>query len=227
METKNLIKTETGLLAMPKDLLQYCLSEVKSASPYNRYASGSFYTKEGKTWGHTPEGTIRISDHWNFYSRGDKHCITDVEDSKIAGKWVTAKYNSLTGVYEVISVDEKDFTALTKQEQRRSNKNYTDDLITRREKRVIRANAIRNKIAADKRAAKIKAKKLWIEININVWSGSGRKVRFAGTKTLIGLLTWESKTGKSFIIKTECGIYQEIRKTNSYKELKRKPTIKK
>ena len=44
-----------------------------SKSPY----SDSFYNIEGKTWGNTPQGIIRISDHWNFYSQGERHCVTD------------------------------------------------------------------------------------------------------------------------------------------------------
>ncbi len=40
-------------------------------SPY----SWSFYNKE-VDWGHKPEGVVRVSDHWNFKSRGEIHCRT-------------------------------------------------------------------------------------------------------------------------------------------------------
>jgi len=219
METKSFINTQPALMTMPKELFQFCLTHVKSASPYNRSTGGSFYTEKGKTWDFTPENCIRISDHWNFYSQGQTHCITDVDDRKIIDKWVVAKYNSETKIWEVISADEKDFTALYKQKDRIANKNFTDDLIKRSQTRRERAYQIREVIKAKKRAAKIKAGKLYIEVNVNVWSGSGRRVRFAGTQTLVGKLVWESKTGKSFCIKTENGSVREIRAYNSYKEL--------
>lgn len=66
-----------------------------SKSPY----SFSYYNMPGKSWEHTPEGIIRVADHWNFYSRGEQHCITDVpvEDNT---HWTIAQYQN--GTYHVI-----------------------------------------------------------------------------------------------------------------------------
>jgi hypothetical protein len=44
-----------------------------SKSPF----SDSWYSKPGKTWDHTPEGCLRLSDHWNFIARGEIHCVTE------------------------------------------------------------------------------------------------------------------------------------------------------
>ncbi len=46
-----------------------------SQSPY----SYSFYNMPSKSWDSTPEGIVRISDHWNFFSSGSMHMVTDKE----------------------------------------------------------------------------------------------------------------------------------------------------
>lgn len=42
-----------------------------SKSPY----SMSFYSSKDISWGHKPEGSLRVSDHWNFGYDGE-HCPT-------------------------------------------------------------------------------------------------------------------------------------------------------
>lgn len=65
-----------------------------SKSPY----SNSFYNAKNITWGYKPEGSLRISDHWNFESLGEKHCVT--EDPSFTQGWAICKYSK--GVYKVI-----------------------------------------------------------------------------------------------------------------------------
>lgn len=61
--------------SMPNAIAEVVVSWARvSRSPF----SDSFYSFPGKTWDHTPEGIVRASDHWNFTSRGEVHCRTDI-----------------------------------------------------------------------------------------------------------------------------------------------------
>ncbi len=220
----------TPVLTMPEDLRKKVLLEINNPSPYNRYTSGSFYDCNDKNWDYTPDGSLRVSDHWNFYSRGSIHCVTDVANEALTDKWTIARYDAKREVYVVLSTFDKDHTALIKREQRAENKYVPVDEDSLRQKRLDRVEYLKNQKRAADRANKIrngllanKATKIWVEVNVNVWSGTGRRVKFAGTKTLFGCLTWESKTGNSFCIRLSTGEVKEIRKCNSYKEFNRKP----
>jgi hypothetical protein len=60
---------------LPAPLFKELLSwKTISKSPY----SNSYYNSTGISWSGKPEGSLRISDHWNFYSQGATHCKTDV-----------------------------------------------------------------------------------------------------------------------------------------------------
>lgn len=70
-------------------------------SPHSR----SFYNMKGKRWDHTPEGCLRLSDHWNFKSRKgaangqiQRHCITDKPVSNNT-HWALAEYQE--GIWRV------------------------------------------------------------------------------------------------------------------------------
>ncbi len=193
--------------------------EITQKSPY----SDSFYSEGEISWGSKPDGSYRISDHWNFYSRGDIHCETSnkVED----GDWALGVYDAQTGKYTILKSFKKDFSAYYKKfEERRKRK---ETKITWRQGRILEiAEQLRLKRKAEQRAAKIKRGTLWVECNVNVWA-VGRRPKFMGTEDLVGKLVWESKTGNSFVLEFENGKRREIRKYNSYKELKRKPRAKK
>ena len=51
----------------PKEVLEE-INKFKhiNKSPY----SSSYYNVQGITWDYKPEGSLRISDHWNFTSNG-------------------------------------------------------------------------------------------------------------------------------------------------------------
>lgn len=218
---------ESGLLVMPIELRHFAIQNVKSSSPYNRYGSGSFYTEEGKTWDFTPEGTIRISDHWNFYSQGKDHCKTDIDNELLIGKWAVGKWDSILQIYQIISIDEKVFDDLQKREERQSNKNYVDQLIIASEKRIVLASKIKAKKEAKARALKIKRGNLWVSLEHNIWTKGGRgHWNLSGVELIVGQLVWESKSGSSIMVKTISGT-REFRKYSNYKELKRKPSNKK
>lgn len=81
---------------MPNELCNLIDSwEKVSKSPY----SNSFYNTNEKSWDFTPEGSFRISDHWNFKSDDNKiHCKTNVEVK--SNTWTLAQY--INGVYVVV-----------------------------------------------------------------------------------------------------------------------------
>lgn len=68
--------------------------EELSMSPY----SYSIYNKSNIEWNSKPEGSFRISDHWNFISNGEKHCI--MEDETLNNKWLLCQYKD--GIYHVV-----------------------------------------------------------------------------------------------------------------------------
>lgn len=66
-----------------------------NSSPY----SNSFYNSDNINWGSKPEGSIRISDHWNFESGGSIHCkLKGVSEYTIG--WKMAEYRN--GEYIVL-----------------------------------------------------------------------------------------------------------------------------
>lgn len=67
-------------------------------SPY----SNSFYSSKNISWEHKPEGSIRISDHWNFPTTANNgiHCRTS--NSDLVEGWAVGRYNN--GVYDIIKV---------------------------------------------------------------------------------------------------------------------------
>lgn len=86
--TKLLVKASTGL-KMPRSIEK----EIQKwgtvrKSPYGN----SFYNTKGKTWEHTPEGSLRVADHWNFVSEGEKHAVTD-RPIKNNTHWTIAKFS--------------------------------------------------------------------------------------------------------------------------------------
>lgn len=68
----------------------------------------SFYSMPGKTWTHTPEGCLRIADHWNFTNKkhGGKrfiHCPTDKEVPM--GTWAMGRWEGgAEGHFVVVAV---------------------------------------------------------------------------------------------------------------------------
>jgi len=80
---------------------------VASKSPY----SNSYYNvlSGQKTWTNTPEGSLRIADHWNFTSRnhGGLHCPTDrpvANSDRDHGRSVWALGQWENGRYKILKV---------------------------------------------------------------------------------------------------------------------------
>ena len=62
-----------------------------SQSPYGE----SFYNSHDIDWGYKPEGSLRVSDHWNFGEDGE-HCPT----AEPVEGWAVCRYEN--GVYHLI-----------------------------------------------------------------------------------------------------------------------------
>ena len=86
-----------------RDKLQKILKKYNfcQQSPY----SESFYTEGEITWDSKPEGSLRLSDHWNFESEGETHCKLD-STSEYLQKWLVCEYHN--GTYHIV---EEVFTA--------------------------------------------------------------------------------------------------------------------
>lgn len=60
-----------------------------SKSPY----SNSFYSSKDISWGYKPEGSLRVSDHWNFGYEGE-HCpTTEPVDGWAVCRFENGKYH--------------------------------------------------------------------------------------------------------------------------------------
>ena len=65
-------------------------------SPY----SLSLYDTGDKDWDHTPEGSLRVSDHWNFRdSEGRLHCEVRGQQPR-RGFWAVARFED--GAYVIL-----------------------------------------------------------------------------------------------------------------------------
>ncbi|MDR5587075.1 hypothetical protein [Clostridium aquiflavi] len=81
----------------PKEVLdEISKFEYINKSPY----SLSYYNVPGVSWDYKPEGSLRISDHWNFVSHGNKHCLLADIEEEIQNNWILAKY--IDGQYHIL-----------------------------------------------------------------------------------------------------------------------------
>lgn len=135
-----------------------------SKSPY----SNSFYNMSGKTWDNTPQGILRIADHWNFESRGKTHCRTNVEVPNNT-HWALGRYNN--GTYEILKVIPKD-DALSKT-QRAQRRQWNEINLQRAENEGIGERA---------------------KITKREWSKSGSHFNLNGEETYEGKIVKKSPT---------------------------------
>lgn len=203
---------DSGILAMPAPLRTFAITNVKSASPYNGYLSGSYYTQECKSWDYTPPDTIRISDHWNFYSRGELHCqtIQPVEN----GYWSVGRYNPALDKYDIYQTYDKDYTEIKKREERQLAKQFIDNLIQASRIRTAKAREISWAKKAAQRVIDIKNGNIHVSFNHRVWKKGGKgHYNLVGEEMIQGILTWESKGGAWIVVN---GI--QYRQMTNYKE---------
>ena len=73
----------------PKEVLEEIDKfEYINKSPY----SLSYYNTPNISWDYKPQGSLRISDHWNFTSHGEKHCLLAHTEKNIQNNWMLAEY---------------------------------------------------------------------------------------------------------------------------------------
>ena len=65
--------------------------------------SDSFYNA-AVGWNYKPDGSYRISDHWNFTSKGKLHCqtTTEIQDNL----WALAQFDASVGKYRILKTFE-------------------------------------------------------------------------------------------------------------------------
>jgi len=81
--------------------------------------SNSFYSSEDISWNSKPDGSFRVSDHWNFETKGKKHCLTD-GPVKNHTNFSLGKFNQKTGKYNILLSVPKD--SVNKKIEIRKNK---------------------------------------------------------------------------------------------------------
>ena len=82
--------------------------EVINKSPYSK----SVYNTREVGWGYKGTKSLRISDHWNFFSRGDFHCKIDKKSLEklglkledIKNKWMKCQWLSSKKCYKIIEI---------------------------------------------------------------------------------------------------------------------------
>lgn len=71
--------------------------------------SDSFYNAT-VGWDFKPHGSYRIADHWNFKSRGKKHCETTTELKE--NLWALGQFDASVGKYRILRTFERPKTHL-------------------------------------------------------------------------------------------------------------------
>ncbi len=114
-----------GIKAMMKEW------DLINKSPY----SNSFYSTEEIDWSVKPEGSYRVSDHWNFTSQRDdqkrKHCRTD-KSVPCTTHLTIARYEN--GVYRVLLTEPLN-SFVKKNEEMNAKKAYLRDPLVIAKKR--------------------------------------------------------------------------------------------
>lgn len=93
---KNILVPQKAKVTPKKVLEEVSKFNYINKSPY----SLSYYNVPNVTWDYKPEGSLRISDHWNFISHGEKHCILEGVEEKVENNWMLAKY--IDGRYHIV-----------------------------------------------------------------------------------------------------------------------------
>jgi hypothetical protein len=97
---KVLTTDEVSEIGVPANIVSMMSEwDIIYKSPYSK----SFYSSDDISWSHKPDGSFRVSDHWNFKSNRDDrlHCKTDknVLDNT---HFSIGKYNKESGIYKII-----------------------------------------------------------------------------------------------------------------------------
>lgn len=212
---------------MPQEIITYIAKNFDYiyGSPY----STSIYSEPGQTWDYSPKNQIRVSDHWNFFSRDyndpnsqmKQHSITD-KPVKNNSHWTIAKKNN-KGFYEVI-------ISLPKKHSKEKLKSEKVDWLALKQKGEIldrqKYKNIQKKIQQEKlkRKKKIEADKLYVSFDRIYSEKQGSKFTTVEEKGLKAIL--QKETEHFITVKhSKNGYSERYKKTTlrNYKEYLRKP----
>jgi hypothetical protein len=112
-------------------------------SPYSK----SFYSSSDISWSSKPRDSYRVSDHWNFFTRGSYHCKTD-KDVPNNTHYAIGKWNGEDKVYNII-LSEPTGAYTTKQEIQRKKLTYLQDPETIHRKRLFKDKFENHQILVD------------------------------------------------------------------------------
>lgn len=142
---------------MPQEIINYIYKNFDDiyGSPY----STSIYSKSGQSWDFTPKGQIRVSDHWNFFSRDYSDPNSEMKQHSITNTpvdnnthWTVAKKEN--GIYKVI-------LSLPKKESKTKIKSNTTDWLAIKNENSVLDEFKRKKSKEDfKKAMEARLKKL-------------------------------------------------------------------
>ena len=216
---------------MPQEIINYIAKNFNNI--YGSPFSSSFYSESGQTWDYTPKNQIRVSDHWNFFSRDyndskselKQHAITNTNVSNNS-HWSIGKKNN-KGVYEIIM-------SIAKKEILPKKYNFQNDLLAQKEPNEYLFLQQRKKNIKEyeakkiKREAKIKAKKQWVKFDrsytIRLSSNNFKRI---DEVNIFKILVGESKDYIT-VYDEFTGLTERFKKSTlfNYKELARKPIKK-
>lgn len=86
-------------LDFPEEIIQEMKNwKIIHKSPY----SNSFYNTKDISWVHKPDGSLRVSDHWNFVDKyGVMHCKTD-RHVECKHRLTIGRFDAKTGKYRIL-----------------------------------------------------------------------------------------------------------------------------
>ena len=184
-----------------------------SKSPYSE--SYYIFMNEYKTvkWDYKPKDCIRISDHWNFESRGKYHCIIDeLKEQTNINLNLICQYND-NGMYNIISNDKKLYNILIEK---------ISEVISKRKKE----NEIKRKLQSEKRKIEKeknileKREKFYNEIKMNHYSTCKDKEKFLKLLELDKIYLYTEIRKNDYIRSYESKIFEDLEfLVDSYEKL--------
>lgn len=215
---------------MPQEIINYINKNFDRI--YGSPFSTSIYSKDGQTWDFTPKNQIRVSDHWNFFSRDysdpysemKQHAVTDMPVDNNT-HWTIAKKEN--GVYKVL------LSLPKKQTKVKIKSNGIDRLLYKRKNEILTQQQIKNNYASyakaqKEREEKIKKGILYVSFD-RIYSerkGMGRYAKYETIeeKDLQALLIKETTDFINIKHSKNGTIYKYKKSTlRNYKEHNRKP----
>lgn len=151
---------------IPQEIIDMMIDwEVRFKSPY----SNTFYNTTDISWSYKPDGSLRVSDHWNFYTNDKWHCQTDTKVPNNSHVSI-AKYDRKIGRYHIIKSVETD-EHVEKLTAAIARKEYLKN-----PERIARMKEFKNRIANKEIYIKLNHKDKNYEGIVKKWTGTDLKI---------------------------------------------------